>query len=508
MSTRTRAFAYGAITIGGASETTYILNSAITVEGEYRHRSASCEVMVRVAPGGDLPAAETALLAEFRKPFLTLVLTYGGTTRTFDHDANSGFNQAPTIQRVPKEDDCTTISHWEVTVSFNRPADNVGDDFLADLSFTVNASPGGILSLSIEGVYTAKPGPAVSATAQYAASIDALVATLQAEASATARWDIDGIRTKRGKENKNVSFVHRYLQSTDREKLDGTNDAAISHSNTRVSIRWDASAPMPAEGETREKVISLTYGCLFVRSQVTNEEDLRNKWITVILPNLKDKINKYVDTHQDSDSPPPFYITIMPVFNLAIPSLEAEIICVVRAGNLLEGSVSYESKAVPPWRLLPMFSTEPMVKKVVPGLGEASVAISGSFKIINASTRTQAIAEAQVFMPGFDKTLVVGSNAAIASRKEFTYGNRYSEIDSESAREWQITLDDHIEGPLLVTAEGPTFLGIDKHGAETSITVVEFGQAAEYFKSTGGNRVPTGGISTKKNIRSVLRRPE
>lgn len=478
MATRTFYFSYGAITIGGASESSYILHSPIVFSLDYRQLTATCKVLLRGANTADMETKRAALEANFRIPFQTLEVSYAGTLKTYSHSANTGFNQQPSIERDPEEGENALLAVYTVTVTLDLPADRAGDEGLLDLKAEFTVGPSDLKTLNFSGVYTAIGGN--SAKLQYASKIGALTTSIQNEFDATARWEPTALVYDRDKENKHVSFDHSYIETIDREDSAGTNVAYIRQARTIISVDKEYSSPLPRSGQERAERIVVNFTCLITKAQATlSEAELRRIWIADVLPNIRERLVAY-QAANNKGAGKIVILALSPTFDTATPGMSAYIEGMVMGTNLLAGTIVKTLSVTPPFKTLPVFSGDLFEKVVIPQVGMAVVIRSASALV--RGSQEEAYAMALSLLPPIEPRIDVGLGAQSLGQL-----NRFSLAGQDITKDWTTNLDQYMAGAIEVEYDGPQFVGFD---TEEEMNAVKISQEIEYFRSSIR---PTGG---------------
>lgn len=469
---RTYSLTYAGLTIGGASDT-YLLDSAIETVKDYRTLVVSCTVLVRADTEVLLEIARDALEAAFRKPYRDLTVVRGTNTTTYSQSDNSGFNQSAEASRDPQEGESDRLCYYQVAVKVELPADNAGDNGLSELNSRITTDVNGRYLLEFDGEYTAIGGN--SAQEQYLQEIGALTTTLQDEAEAGLTWDVQMASYERDFENKRVQFAHNYIESTDREKQDGTDDSEIRNSDTTISVGLLAKNLQPFPSQRQPQMLVIEYSCQFVRT--SNIEDtesaLRTKWKTVILPNLQDRVENYLKTFNDVITYT--YADIRVNFNLRRPGLSARIEVLAADGPIIEGAISEARSALPPWDLVAMHDKNRYSKVVAPSIGSAFIA-HAAMATIQTDSRSDAETIALSLLPPFPDKALFGFGTSPIKFKP-----RHELIKPAETHDWNIELDEHIEDDVSFDVRGPFYMGAPDLRKQIATWKVQVTRSAEYF---------------------------
>lgn len=127
---------------------------------DYKKMNFSCNFVVESTSVSDLVSdcneAEDAL----RERYKNFTLSFGGTSEySFSHSDNTGLLTEPRITKVPNENATETSREYNFAISCDLPADQSGDGFRRDASFTITKGPNSGQLVKFKLSYTASSSP-------------------------------------------------------------------------------------------------------------------------------------------------------------------------------------------------------------------------------------------------------------------------------------------------------------------------------------------------------------
>lgn len=182
--TRLNAITYAGLTMGVG--TNYDLTGFRAKDTDYETLEVSFTVRVAHATPATYRTLWQALETALRKPNEDLAINLGGSTETWSHDSNTGFNARATCELL-SEGYTKASRRYRCTVAVRLPADEAGKGGRQSGSFVVEDSPSGIRSVTIEAVYTALSGNSASEQVEDSSGFAAYVSAVQTLLGGT--WD-------------------------------------------------------------------------------------------------------------------------------------------------------------------------------------------------------------------------------------------------------------------------------------------------------------------------------
>lgn len=467
---------YAGVEIGG---TDYLLDSPIWVERNYTTLTASCDVRLKAANTTDMETKRLALETAFRKINQTLVVRLNSTDRTFQTSDGTGFNARAAIFRKMNEKETSLIALYRVSVVVELPADASGDSGLYDLQVSAMVGQTDLKTLRFAGEYTALSTN--SAIQQYAASIAALVTSLQTEFGPTTRWEPVNIEYSRDKTSKRVRFTHEYIETIDREEVTGLDRAYIRQAQTNIRVAKLAAEPLPSPGIIRDEILTLNFRCLIQNTSAvqTDETELRRIWISDIKPNIVSRLTAYAVANGTSFRSLSI-LRMEPSFNTDIPSIEATVEVLSLGDSLLSGMISETLVSTPPWLNLAEFSGNPFAKVTIPI--SASAFFTRTVRVMGRGSDRSVIGLANGLFGQLPASVSVGPGITPINT------TKYQLPDPSLLTTWRAVLSDKSVGVLESSVDGPMFMGFDTEQEHYAVTLR---QEVEYFNK--GSRSSNGG---------------
>ncbi len=156
---------YGSLTVGGSNYPTYKLQGPFTYTEAYPEGSLSQLVVVTGATEAAFVANCQALVAAYRIPYQRLQIVQGSTTmRDWNPSTDSGFNAAPSCEKVADDSATGRSRTYRISVRFGLPADLSGRGGRQSSTTSVAYDASDKRTVTISGRYTSIGGAGARAT--------------------------------------------------------------------------------------------------------------------------------------------------------------------------------------------------------------------------------------------------------------------------------------------------------------------------------------------------------
>lgn len=360
---RTISIIYGSTTVGGTTD--YILDGDVKIKENHAYGRASVSFSFWAFGTSDATfiANTNAVETAFTTPRQKLTLKLGSATwRVWDPVAgasgNTGFWQAPSIQKVGDLGDTTRSRRYEVTIEIQTPADLSSQNGLLWATTNLETEPGGRKRVTITGVYTALTSN--DARAQFNASIgtyqstqcDALIGSGAWELVHTPQADGDVI-------DKNLHFTRVYREILLQQSLSALNNANIVDQEILVAVSRQA----PGDSQGRKGVVRrLQEIRISYSAWVLPGVDLRSEWDSIILPWIMNHAQTVSGASQIA------LVSSLPEFGYDNRHVRASLLIVAPGGSdLLASSVTTSDERNEGLLTVPVWSGDRFAKNVFQG---------------------------------------------------------------------------------------------------------------------------------------------
>lgn len=348
---------YASFSVGLSGDASCTLAGKYRLATSYTEFALTFEVVVRSATRSTFLTAEAALIAAYSKPDQALEVQLGGTDRhDYDPSNNTGFNARPSLRKIGDADDTANSARYECSVTVQLPASLTGRSGRQSSTVSVDATPAGKRTVTIEGAYTALSSN--SAVAQYVAA-----GTTYCDSVITAvggTYDLltpvnagSGFAAAAGfnydDQNKVLRFRRVYRESIYNESQSSAAVSGVREQSLVVSRR----SP-PKTGEPSADVSPLveargSFSC-FVDKNVTT--DLETLWTGTLYPHVVAEIGTMGGgTAVVTDS--------SVTFDRTENRIEATVDALVPTGSVISARVEVEDRIVAPLRFEPVWSGDP-----------------------------------------------------------------------------------------------------------------------------------------------------
>jgi hypothetical protein len=339
-------------------------NSAITLTDRYRlsagytEFSLTFQCVVRHATRATFLAAEAALITAYSTPDAALEVQLGAGTDRHDYDpaSNTGFNARPSLRKMAGEEDTANSAKYECSVTVQLPASLTGRSGRQSSTVSVDSTPAGKRTVTIEGVYTALSGN--SAVAQYVSAGTTYCDTVITAIGGT--FDLmtpvntgSGFAAAAGfnydDQNKVLRFKRVYEESIYNEGAGTASVSGVRRQSLVISRTRPTKAGEPAANVRPLVEMEARYSC-FVDKNIT--QDLATLWEGTLRAHV---VNELATMAQGSivvsrDSV---------VFDRGENRIEAAFSCVIRSGGLIYAKLEFEDRIPSGLELAPVHSGDP-----------------------------------------------------------------------------------------------------------------------------------------------------
>lgn len=282
---------YAGLTIGkDQADSSYNLTDKYRISHSYTEFSVSFEVVVSNSTRASFLTAESTLLTAYRKPDQAVVVNLNGTDRhNYDPSSNTGFNARATCVKLAGPEDTANSARYRCSVTIQLPADLSGRSGRQSSTVTVDTTPSGKRSITIDGVYTALSSN--DAAAQYAAAADTYCSSVLTDVGGT--YNLLPESYSYDDQDKVLRFRRVYQEVYKAESVSATDNAAICDQKLVVE-RSDTQESGPwGEGGWDRKVtplqrIRVSYSCSVKSAQTT---DLKALYEGTVLPHITNQVS-------------------------------------------------------------------------------------------------------------------------------------------------------------------------------------------------------------------------
>ena len=286
---RTLSFQYGSLVIGaGQADDNYHLTGKHRFAQDYQTASLTFEVVVSASTPAAFLTSEAALKAAYRLPDQALTVELGGTARhAFDPADNSGFNVRANTRIVPGPESTDRSARYECSVTVELPANLTGRAGRRSSSVNVSASPSGIRSATIQGVYTALANNA--ARAQFAQEVDTYANGVLSGLGGT--WELVGTPSAEGDDQDKVIRFSRVYQELLFDQASGVrNHAALVNQRLTFQRTTESSNSALGLGSVAPLIgIDVSYAVDVVAAETT---DLATLYAGTIRPHILEQAQR------------------------------------------------------------------------------------------------------------------------------------------------------------------------------------------------------------------------
>lgn len=280
---RALTISYGGFTIG---DPPYSLHLPTTISSNYGRTTIAAQVVVTGTSVGDLESNEQALEAAFRKPRQNITHTKNGITRTFTEADRTALFIEASSRKVPDADFMGLAALYEISISFERPADLSGEDFLTGVSSVVTEDFSGKRTIEVRGQVTADSTTPRSARTQLAAVVDTFVGTVQDEVDSGATWEEIAATETWDRRDQKASWSRTVREIIADQGASGRDVASIRNESLSVAVQFAAPGDASFESSRLIPVIA-NYSCNVVHTSTT---DLASVYTTEIRPLMLTRI--------------------------------------------------------------------------------------------------------------------------------------------------------------------------------------------------------------------------
>lgn len=290
---RDAVLTYGALAIGGSSETLLLDQEPDVVAGP-DDATLSCTFVVRASTPAAFQALLDTVYAQLRTPRAALSLVIDGVTRfSWDPAAGTGFDIVPQFVS-PGDPTVDSDRSLRVNASFQvlLPADTYADGQQRDSSITVSYTPSRVTTFTISGEYRA--GATYSTGwAAYQAGIAGDV-TAAIAAIGGGNFDLTSEQPVQLNDTNTVAtFSRTYKQVIKNQGVGVLDHAAIVEPSLQLSKATENPGDTlrnPLTGAavqiSRPDDVTATWSCGIDHTEVSTTAGMTSLWRTVIRPRI------------------------------------------------------------------------------------------------------------------------------------------------------------------------------------------------------------------------------
>lgn len=283
--TRLNVITYAGLAMGAS--TSYDLTGFRRKDGQYE--TLTVEFTVRIADSNPTTfrtlwqALETAL----RTPNGDLLINLGGSTETWSHDSNTGFNAKPSFELL-EEGYTKSSRRYRCTIELQLPADESGKGGRQSGSFSYRDTPSGVRTVTIQAVYTALSGNSATEQVDDASGFAAYVSEVQTLLGGT--WDDPSdYAVTPDDEDKVATVVATYIEVIYDQSLSALNDADFVQPQVSVSTIRSSVPQLTGSGARPPVFVDVSF---FTNVKKTNQ-DLESLIYSKVIPYMREVANTF-----------------------------------------------------------------------------------------------------------------------------------------------------------------------------------------------------------------------
>lgn len=342
--------AYGGLTVGLGGNSSITLMGRYSVDYSYTEFSIAFDALVSNSSRSSFLTAEAALIAAYTTPDQDLDVDLGGTNRhSFAQADNTGFNARAGCKKVEDEHATANSAHYRCSVTVQLPATLSGREGRQSSSVSVDSTPAGKRTVSIEGAYTALPTGPLSATAAFAAAADNYCAAVLA----TFTGEIFNLLTPTGyvydDQNKVLRFRRIYEQVLYQESAGTFDVAGIKGQRLEIERTTPNATGDPSANVRPLERIRAQFSCWVVASVST---DLRGLYSSTIRPHLLAELAAAANSGI-------VLVNESPIFNPAENTIVVSLEAVNRGSGFLYAKLEVEDQINLGKQVEPVWSGDP-----------------------------------------------------------------------------------------------------------------------------------------------------
>lgn len=260
--TRDFTIVYGSLTIGGSTD--YLIPGKVTFAKGYETSSVAFQVLVQSTSDATFKTNCATVEAAFRSPRQAFTLTVNSQTHlSFAHASgstgNTGFNAAPTITKSGSKADTGNSRLYDVSITFQMPADLSGQSGRQSGNVVVDYDPSRRIVITIQGRYTALASN--NAKAQYDAAIGSYSSAVLSAYGSGLTFDLVREDINPDESDKTCDFTRVYQQVLYASTSGGLDHASIQSSTIRYARQRPAPGDSPGKAARRLETIAATIDC-------------------------------------------------------------------------------------------------------------------------------------------------------------------------------------------------------------------------------------------------------
>lgn len=329
---------YAGLTVGLGGNSSIVLTDRYRFGTSYTEASVTFECLVWNSNRTSFLSAEAALIAAFRTPDGDLDVDLGGSDRhSYSHSLNTGTNARASCEKLGTEQDTANSARYRCSVTVQLPADLSARAGRQTSSVSVDATPAGKFTVTIEGTYTAladSGSGASSAVESYEDAIDGYCTTVLGDFTGKTFNLLTPTSYVRDDQNKAVRFKRVYEQVFYRESTSLADVASIKGQKLTIERAQRGPAGDPTANAQPFDVIRAEFFC-WVDSSVTT--DLRSLYETTISGHIFDEIGLVGQAGI-------VILSESPSFNLAEGSISSVVEAAVIRSGLLFATLDVEDQ--------------------------------------------------------------------------------------------------------------------------------------------------------------------
>lgn len=348
---------YASLAVGLNGNASITLRDKYRISAGYTEFSITFRCVVRHATRATFLTAEAALITAYSTPDAALEVQLSGTDRhDYDPANNTGFNARPAIRKVGGISDTANSAEYECSVTVQLPASLSGRSGRQSSTVSVDSTPAGKRTVTIEGAYTALSSN--SAAAQYVSA-----GTTYCDSVITAiggTYDLltpvntgSGFAAAAGfsydDQNKVLRFKRVYEEVIYNEGAGTTSVSGVRRQTLVISRTKPTKTGEPAANVSPLVEVEARYSC-FVDKNVT--QDLATLWENTLRAHVTNEIAAVstgtVVVTRDQVS-----------YDRAENKIDAALAAVVSSGGLIYARLDLEDRIPAGNELVPVWSADP-----------------------------------------------------------------------------------------------------------------------------------------------------
>jgi len=260
--TRSYTLVYGSLTVGGSTD--YLIPGKVTFTKGYETSTVAFQVLVQSTSDATFATNCATVEAAFRLPRQAFSWTVNSQTHlSFTHSSgasgNTGFNAAPTITKSGAKADTGNSRLYDVSITFQMPADLSGQSGRQSGNVVVDYDPSRRIVITITGRYTALASN--NAKAQYDAAIGSYSSAALSAYGSGLTFDLVREDINPDESDKVCDFTRVYQQVLYAPTSGGLSHASIRSSSIRYARQRPAPGDSPGKSARRLETVAATIDC-------------------------------------------------------------------------------------------------------------------------------------------------------------------------------------------------------------------------------------------------------